>query len=187
MQIEGMRNLHKDCLLKRKCAACGVRYETSHWGKQAVKDSHKRGTALVCKQCVDNGCTARDPSSYTCSVCLRNLGIKKYNAKVIYYHNRHKKGSLACIECTEERKARVNHLRKQLQSSKRVCKCYCPIHTRTCPLTPCYHNERRWPGSDKKYPNSEESFISNEDRVFLDSLQPQPDWLVFGILFSTSR
>ena len=134
-----------------------------------------------------NSVSTTDAQRETLPYTHANLGIKKYNAKVIYYHNRTKKGSLACLECTEERKARVNHLRKQLQSSKRVCKCYCPIHTRLCPLTPCYHNERRWPGSDKKYPNSEESFISNEDRVFLDSLQPQPDWLTLGILFSTSR
>ena len=183
VQIKGMRNLHKDCRLKGKCAACGEKYGSSYWGKHAVKNYHHQGTVLVCRECTDKGCTARDLSLYTCRICLRKLGKKKYDTYMIHHYNSRKsgEGEIECIECTDGRKAKIRQLQRQLQSSKRVCKCYCPIHTRTCPLTPCYHNERRWPGSDKKFPGREERFISAEDRIFLDSLQPPPNWLGLGI------
>ena len=66
---------------------------------------------------------------------------------------------------------RINTLKQNLEKSTRKCNlkiCGCPIHRSKCPLSPVCFNEKRWPGSD--------GFISSEDRHFLDSLRPAPQW-----------
>jgi hypothetical protein len=62
-----------------------------------------------------------------------------------------------------------------LKQSRRVCRCLQPLHKATCPLSPCYFGEKRWPGSDNMT-SSGQPFISAEERQFLDDLKPRPKW-----------
>ena len=152
-----------------KCAACLVPYEKTYWSK-SERDNHqgKQQTKLVCKACRAMGHNPDDVEKYTCQRCKVQYGWKKFPSeqmKNLKYHHRPK---LECQMCTFEVAKKVSELQRKLKQSKRVCKCFCPLHTEKCPLAICYFQERRWPGSD--------GYISETDRNFLDKLNPQPAW-----------
>ena len=83
-------------------------------------------------------------------------------------HKNQNRKKLQCMQCVASTEERVRQLRKQMQKSKRRCKCHCRIHREKCPLTPVIFGEKRWPGSD--------GAISADDRKFLDELNPIQEW-----------
>ena len=87
---------------------------------------------------------------------------------MLKHFEHHHKPKLVCKECTQNEAKLVKELHMKLRKSKRQCNCFLPLHKERCPLAPCYHGERRWPGSD--------GYISINDRDFLNSLKPPPDW-----------
>eukprot|EP00959_Pyramimonas_sp_CCMP1952_P318285 6660226-Pyramimonas_sp.AAC.1 len=83
--------------------------------------------------------------------------------------NNHKcmsRQKLECKECIVELEKKVKELRGRLKGSKRMCKCFCPMHQLKCPLAPVVYNEKRWPGSD--------AGVTAEERKFPGGLNPQP-------------
>ena len=90
------------------------------------------------------------------------------DAKSLQNFKSHGRPTLTCSNCVTAQKTRVKSLQSKLRRSKRRCKCFCLFHKALCPLTPCIYGERRWPGSD--------GFISLDDKIFLDSLNPKPLW-----------
>ena len=75
---------------------------------------------------------------------------------------------LECKTCVQRIATRLKQLETALKKSKRVCKCFQPLHAAKCPLTPCYSGEKRWPGSD--------GHISYEDMLSLNRRRPPPKW-----------
>ena len=75
---------------------------------------------------------------------------------------------LVCKECTSRETNQLKELQMKLKMSQRRCNCHRPLHDPRCPLAPCYHGERRWPGSD--------GYITIQERNFLDNLNPNPPW-----------
>ena len=106
--------------------------------------------------------------TYACQNCKCEFGAKKFDATLLHHYRHHSRQKLECKECAAAAEKRVKELRGKLKGSKRICKCFCPIHQLKCPLTPVVYNEKRWPGSD--------TGITAEDRSFLDGLNPQPAW-----------
>ena len=157
-----------DCNSLSKCSACQTGYQKSSWGTQALKDSQRRGSALVCKDCRGKGCTADDIRLYPCTRCAREFGTTRFDKQVLKDLRDHGRSMLTCKECSTARAAREKALHAQLRKSKRVCKCFCLYHKDACPLSPCVYGEKRWPGSD--------GHITADDRAFLDNLRPRPAW-----------
>ena len=157
-----------ECQKKLKCAACSTLYLRSFWSKSERENALSLGTPLVCRMCRDRGCTAHDIKLYPCQNCRIDAGSTKFDKQLLENYKHHGKTKLICISCKAKAKARERTLKDQLRQSARICKCFCLIHQDKCPLTPACHGDRRWPGSD--------GFISLEDRIFLDELQPMPQW-----------
>ena len=118
--------------------------------------------------CRARGCTAHDLRLYTCTLCAKVLGAKNFGTDSLHNFNDHGISKLVCNSCVAMTSSKEKALKAQLQKSKRVCKCFCPIHKEKCPLAPVCYGERRWPGSD--------GYISKEDKAFLDQLSPRPEW-----------
>ena len=136
--------------------------ERSHY------ESNKR-TLLVCKTCRDSrGYTPDDLKTYTCQQCHDKGGWKLFDKELMHNMKSHGTKKLLCNLCVAQVKGKTQELHRKFKSSKRFCKCFCPIHRQSCPLSPCYFNEQRWPGSD--------GWISAEDKDFLDKLNPEPAW-----------
>ena len=106
--------------------------------------------------------------SYACQKCKFHFGAKKFDAMALNNYKYHSRTKLECMECTAAAERQVKELRGKLKGSKRICKCFCPIHQLKCPLSPVVYHEKRWPGSD--------AGIIAEERRFLDDLDPQPAW-----------
>ena len=151
-----------------KCAACNTLYLQSYWSK-SERDHHlSKGTRLVCRTCRAKGCTAHDTKLYTCQNCEIQAGSSKFDKVCLQNFNHQSRSKLICISCSAKAKARERTLKDRLRQSKRICKCFGKIHQEKCPLTPVYYGDRRWPGSD--------GYISLEDRLFLDGLNPMLSW-----------
>ena len=162
----------EDCKSKLKCGACNIAFDKNYWTaaerKHASRPERQQSTALVCKPCRQNGYTPDDVKTYSCQACGKQCGWKHFDESLIHHFKHDGREKLLCKACVAQTAERIKILKKNLAKSKRVCKCGCPIHRPKCPLTPCYYNERRWPGSD--------GWISTDDRQFLDSPRPQPQW-----------
>ena len=140
----------------------------TYWSATERNNAHQQSSRLVCKVCRARGCTAHDVSLYTCNICDKALGAKQFGTNILDDFKNHGRSKLVCNSCVAITTAKEKALKAQLQKSKRVCKCLCPIHKEKCPLAPVCYGERRWPGSD--------GYISKEDREFLDKLNPRPQW-----------
>ena len=129
----------QDCEQKLQCAACLVAFDKKYWSK-AERDSYERkGTLLVCKSCRDSrGYTPDDVKTYTCQQCQDKGGFKLFDKELMHNVKSHGRKKLLCKLCV----AKTERLRQKFRSSKRFCKCFCPIHRQSCPLSPCYFNER---------------------------------------------
>jgi len=109
-----------------------------------------------------------DVNAYRCQTCKVEYGGKKFDDIQLSHHKHHGRAKLECKQCVKDVVEKVKWLQGRLKGSKVRCNCGCPIHREKCPLTPVYYGHRRWPGSD--------GHISEEDRDFLNGLNPQPDW-----------
>ena len=159
-----------DCKEKHPCAACKVGFPKSYWNS-SEKNHHKnkqQHTLLVCKACRRNGYSAVDVQTYTCQACKKPSGCTHFDINLIRNFKNHGRSKLLCKPCLAAENLRVKNLQKKLKRSKRLCNCFRPIHVAKCPLSPCYFNEKRWPGND--------GWITEQERAFLDKLIPQPVW-----------
>ena len=156
----------QDCEQKLQCAACLVAFDKKYWSiKERENHASKQGTLLVCKSCRDSrGYTPDDVKTYTCQQCQDKGGFKLFDQKLVEHFKYDDRQKLLCKLCV----AKVKELQHKFKSSKRFCKCFCPIHRQSCPLSPCYFNERRWPGSD--------GCITEDEKEFLEKLDPTPGW-----------
>ena len=158
-----------NCQTKLRCGKCKTAYELKYWSK-SERDHHasSQGTTLVCKACRALGFHPCDLETYTCQTCACSYGARRFQKIQLDNHKNHNRKKLQCMQCVAGAEERVRQLRKQMQKSKRRCKCHCLIHQEKCPLTPVIFGEKRWPGSD--------GAISADDRKFLDKLNPIPEW-----------
>ena len=122
----------------------------------------------MCKACRAQGFHPRDLETYTCQTCACRFGAQKFDRDLLHNYKHHDRKKLQCMRCAAGAEERVRQLRKQLQKSKRTCKCQCRIHQEKCPLTPVIFWGKRWPGTH--------GAISADDRKFLDELNPLPAW-----------
>ena len=67
------RELHVDCHI---CdGACGKEYPRAHWTVDILKKHRKDKTKkLVCRECTEKGCSAKDVKLYHCVGCDNHLG-----------------------------------------------------------------------------------------------------------------
>ena len=158
-----------DCQTKLRCGKCKTAYELKYRSK-SERDHHasSQGTTLVCKACRALGFHPCDLETYTCQTCACSYGARRFHQIELQNHKNQNRKKLQCMQCVAGAEERVRQLRKQMQQSKRRCKCHCLIHQEKCPLTPVIFGEKRWPGSD--------GAISADDRKFLDKLNPIPEW-----------
>ena len=149
-----------ECEKMLRCRVCKNAYEWRYWTKHERGGKHQklRKTALVCRQCRAEGFIPEDVTAYTCRTCKKQWGTKKFDRVT----------KIQCIHCDIDRETRVRELQQRMKGSRRKCTCWSPIHAARCPLTATAFMEQRWPGSD--------GAISEEDRNFLDALQPLPTW-----------
>ena len=160
----------QDCEQKLQCAACLVAFDKKYWSK-AERDHYERDrrTLLVCKSCRDSrGYTPDDVKTYTCQHCHDKGGWKLFDQNLMENYKYHRRQRLLCKLCVLQLARKTDELRQKFKNSKRFCKCFCPIHRQSCPLSPCYFNERRWPGSD--------GCITEDEKDFLENLNPTPSW-----------
>ena len=157
-----------DCENKLQCAACLVMYDKSSWSIHERKNHENQKTSWVCRSCREKGYYPQNVQTYTCQRCKQQLGGKKFDSDMLNNFEHHHQPKLVCKECTQNETKLVKELHMKLRKSKRQCNCFLPLHKERCPLAPCYHGERRWPGSD--------GYISINDRDFLNSPKPPPDW-----------
>ena len=166
------RKVCKDCQNKLRCGACKQLYNQNSWSRKERENHKQRQTTLVCKPCRDLGYHPDDVETYACRICKCEFGAKKFDANMLSNYKYNSQPKIECKECTATAERRVKELRGKLKGSKRICKCFCPIHQWSekfkCPLAPVVYHEKRWPGSD--------TGITAEDRKFLDGLNPQPAW-----------
>ena len=165
-----------DCQSKLKCAVCSIGYEKSYWSK-SERDHHlgNRNTKLVCKTCRKNGYIPDDIKTYTCQECKAQKGMKFFDAGLIHHHKMHMRAKLLCKLCKASQSEKIKELEQRLKQSKRRCTCKKLIHDERCSLSPCFHGDVRWPGSDSTGVKGER-WLSVEQRIFLDNLTPQPEW-----------
>ena len=158
------------CQKQFQCQKCKTVFKAEHWTK-AERRNHRsdQKTPLVCKDCRALGRRPSDLASYDCQGCGRALGAKMFNTdqlKNYKYHQKVKK--LKCKQCIDNDARRVRQLCQKVRQTALKCNCKCRIHRGTCPLTPVYYFEKRWPGKDKK--------VTDDDRRFLEELRPPPVW-----------
>ena len=162
----------QDCKSKLRCAACEVAFPRTAWTSEERKNydrkDREKGTALVCKACRQAGYSPDDVATYKCQHCEKEGGWKAFDPGLIFHHKVHGNKKLLCTACAAKLAEMTKELQKKLKQSRRLCKCFCPVHKPKCPLEPCYDGDRRWPGSD--------GYISAKERQFLDNLNPQPEW-----------
>ena len=114
-----------------------------------------------------------EPELYTCTTCSALVGAAKLDMISLKNFRDRGRRTLTCRKCVDAKNARIKMLHDKAafgkpKGSQRYCKCKCFVHQERCPLTPVIYGERRWPGSD--------GYISADERAFLDSLQPRPQW-----------
>ena len=149
----------RSCTNLPKCSVCN-----KHFKKELTKDQRKKNyRSRVCDNCRDAGYTTTDKTKYNCGACHRTAGKSQFPPHSLKNHLA-RCSILTCKPCAD----RIAKLRENLKRSKRFCKYNCLIHTARCPLTPIIYGEKRWPGSD--------GHITRRDCVFLDHMQPPPDW-----------
>ena len=56
----------------------------------------------------------------------------------------------------------------EIQKQQKVLQVLLSNTPQSCPLSPCYFNEGRWPGSD--------GCITEDEKEFLEKLDPTPGW-----------
>ena len=170
MKRQSSRLICKACKEILRCAVCQKGYEHDEWSRteRANHRASAHNTALVCRSCRDEGFHAKDISKYKCHSCKRDYGCKKFDKLSVKNFKVRTYMKLVCVQCTDEKDARIRELKNRMQRSKRRWTCRCPVHKEKCPLTPVVFGEKRWPGSD--------GAISAEDNNFLDSLDPTPTW-----------
>ena len=145
---------------------CKVAYNKSAWSATERNNFQKRSPCLERKACQTKGCTPKDVSLYTCQTCKETFGMKYFNVDTLRDVKYHERSTLECLTCAAAVKNTMQGLQTALKKSKRFCKCFCPLHKESCPLSACYAGEERCPGSD--------GFISAAERAFLDELNPRP-------------
>ena len=162
--------LLQDCQSKIQCAGCLKPFARSEWTPKQLENANAkdRTTKLVCKSCVAEGCTAYDPKFYTCKVCNKKKGCKRFNINQLENHNYHNRPKLECLDCHRENVDRERLLHKKFKQSKWFFTCGNPIHNEKCPLATMFYGKRRWPGGD--------GFITAEENAFLSNLNPRPTW-----------
>ena len=158
----------KDCQSKLRCDACKHPYEGTFWTKNERDHNRRHNTKLVCKTCRTKGYNPDDVETYVCQHCHMSYGWKKFDKETMHNFKTHGRKKLQCTECVVRINTKTQTLREALKKSKRFCKCHCLIHKEKCPLSPCFFGEKRWPGSD--------GYITEQDKKFLDSLNPRPTW-----------
>lgn len=147
-----------------RCDRCLKRFDIKLWSKNARRGNHQ----LVCDACRAMGFHAGDLQSYSCDICKKELGGKKFEANQVRNFKQRETSKMHCLECAEEVKTRVRQLQSRMRQSKRRCTCLCRIHRDACQLAPVFSGDKRWPGSD--------GAISWDDKNFLDALRPRPAW-----------
>ena len=157
-------------MLKLRCAACRKLYPRNEWTSEQLKKANpeKQGSKLVCKSCRAAGCTADDPTYYTCKLCQREKGCKMFDSGLLHNYKTNDRSKLNCLSCEQENAERIRILHGKFKMSKWFCKCGNPIHSEKCPLATMCYDKRRWPGGD--------GYITAEDYVFLCTLNPRPKW-----------
>ena len=158
-----MQLLPQDCQTILQCVACqkfSTKIEWNRWQLQKNKN-------LVCKTCIADGYTTKDPNTYTCRTCGEKKGCKHFDLDQLRNHKYHGR-TLECIRCRAESTTREKTLHAKFKKSKQYCKCGNPIHSEKCPLATMFYDKRRWPGGD--------GYLTAEDSVFLSNLHPRPQW-----------
>lgn len=77
-----------------------------------------------------------------------NWEVTKIDSFMLNNFEHHHQPKLVCKDCTRNEARLVKELHIKLTKSRRQCNCFLPVHKERCPVAPCYHGERRWPGSD---------------------------------------
>ena len=117
--------------------------------------------------------------------CKQDLGAKRFDATQLSNYKYHDQPKLQCKGCVDTETAKVKALRQKLQDHKKdkqkrawVCNCWRPFHSERCPLSPTFQGERRWPGGrdPERLDTDGPNIITKEERRFLDSLKPEPEW-----------
>ena len=70
-----------------------------------------------------------DVEKYTCHQCKVQYGWKKFLGKQMCNFKYEHRLKLECQMCTFEVAKKVSELQLKLKQSKRVCKCFCLLHT----------------------------------------------------------
>ena len=99
----------QDCQAKLQCAACLKPFAKTEWTPSQLKNANRttRSTALVCKACVAEGCTAYDPRYYTCKKCGKKKGCKHFDREQLRNYRDHERAKLDCLQCRQENAAIV--------------------------------------------------------------------------------
>ena len=169
-----MRLSPQDCQTKIQCDACSKPYSRNEWTTDELKKFKHRSTKLVCKSCRAKGCTAYNPTFYTCKTCGKEKGCKRFDSKQLDNHRDYNRTKLECLECRQKTTDRERVLRGRFKQSKWFCKCGNPIHDLLCPLSTVVHDKRRWPGGDLD--ENKRQYITEDDKLFLSALNPRPKW-----------
>ena len=84
-----------------RCVACNTDKSAEAFSTTDVKAHEKKpgNKKLLCRDCGANGCTARDTQLYTCSVCTRKLGRKKFPVVSLENFQRGHQRTVQCLEC----------------------------------------------------------------------------------------
>jgi hypothetical protein len=164
-----------DCKEKLQCAACQKMYPKTEWtAKERKNHNSEQRSPLICKRCRQRGCTAHDYKLHECMQCSQSLGAKRFDHNMLHNHEHGGRNKVLCLLCASAITAKEQALYHNFSSMKKAkkcqwfCKCFKLLHDQRCPLSPAYFGEKRWPGGD--------SAISEEDRKFLDGLNPRPVW-----------
>ena len=131
--------------------------------KQSAKHSY-----LYCGDCRSRGLSKKDCCLYKCTHCKSEFGCKRFDDKMLDNFKASQQQKLECKSCSEVIATRLKQWESALKESKRVCKCFQSFHSAKCPQTPCYHGEKRWPGSD--------GHITFQDMQFLNGRKSPPKW-----------
>ena len=155
--FDAKKQVCKKCSYKKKkCDVCKVNYRDNLFSERSLQNHINHNTKLLCKQCLDKGCTTRETTIYRCVHGCR-YGKERFSHRQLQnYHQRG--GSLTCIDC----QIREGHIRDNLNKSE-AWKCTCKkhfAHDATCQLYPSTPNEKRWPGKNVRVSEEEWLFFT---------------------------
>ena len=114
----GNTTLSKECLSKYQCDACLKPYSETEWTKSQLRWSNYRGTPLVCKACISEGCTLFKPYYFTCQQCGKKKGCRQFNSRQLANYEYHGGPELNCLQCGQENADREKALQTKFKKSK---------------------------------------------------------------------